>query len=494
MDEMRERLGSADSGSKKLSLAYLHQCKSKRQMDRARNGARYFRNPPQPHMCVQDFIHGSDRPCYINVMSWVKIVMPHNTEDSIPLYGGMRILPGSSSQRAQKKQPLIFAVMANPEILKISGKSAKNLSDRDGLIEVMLDFVEAMNPDIRFKRQFSVLKDRDLTGELKDIWLAVHMMRERERMEGVKGRDVVGPEGEWLQVAYETEVTLTEDNPGATTEPAVHSRENPTRDTLAAEQVSNEEWLYVSRETECAGGRHLEAASSTYGSKSRHRDADKNISNSPPPKVKQIENCHTGMNEKLTDCFSGVDATRQVPNSSRTTVCNSSESQGSHHTSNVVPHNTHQGLSNKKSEFEASAANAHSYKPNESPANVIHLDHDYNLVKPFKVEDRNEKRSCKNGQKRDHLVHEKKKSSTEKVPQSERGDSDKHKICAKTADGSASHHTQSDTTEKLCSGNPTDCSSVIKSKISKHESPTNTERNEHSKENLCTGTVTVSVP
>lgn len=493
---MRERLGSADSGSKKLSVAYLHQCKSKRQMDRARNGARYFRNPPQPHMCVQDFIHGSDRPCYINVMSWVKIVMPHNTEDSIPLYGGMRILPGSSSQRAQKKQPLIFAVMANPEILKISGKTAKNLSDRDGLIEVMLDFVEAMNPDIRFKRQFSVLKDRDLTGELKDIWLAVHMMRERERMEGVKGRDVVGPEGEWLQVAYETEVTLTEDTQSATTESVVHSRETHTRDNLTAEQVSNEEWLYVSRETERAraSGRHLEAATSMHGSKSGHRDAGKRISNSPPSKVKQIENCDTGMNEKLTDCFSGVDATRQVHNSSRTTVCNSSGSQGSHHTSNVVPQNTHQGLSSKKSEFESSEANAHSHKQSESLANVIHLDHDYNLVKPFKAEDNIEKRSCKNGQKRDHLVHDKKKNSAEKVPLSERGDSDKHKICAKNVDGSDSHCTQSDSTGKICSGNSTDCSSVIKSKISKHESPTNTEKNEHSKENHCTGTVTVSVP
>lgn len=47
----------------------------------------------------------------------------------------------------------------------------------------MIDFVEAMNPDIRFQRRFSVLQDRDLTGELKDIWLAIQLKREREKEE-----------------------------------------------------------------------------------------------------------------------------------------------------------------------------------------------------------------------------------------------------------------------------------------------------------------------
>jgi hypothetical protein len=53
--------------------------------------------------------------------------------------------------------------------------------DRDALVDLMLDFVEAMNPETKFNREFTVLKDRDLTGELKDIWLAIQVKREREK-------------------------------------------------------------------------------------------------------------------------------------------------------------------------------------------------------------------------------------------------------------------------------------------------------------------------
>jgi hypothetical protein len=52
----------------------------------------------------------------------------------------------------------------------------------------MLDFVEAMNPEVKFKREFTVLKDRDLTGELKDIWLAIQVKREREKEKAESGK------------------------------------------------------------------------------------------------------------------------------------------------------------------------------------------------------------------------------------------------------------------------------------------------------------------
>jgi hypothetical protein len=52
----------------------------------------------------------------------------------------------------------------------------------------MLDFVEAMNPEVKFKREFTVLKDRDLTGELKDIWLAIQVKREREKERTENGK------------------------------------------------------------------------------------------------------------------------------------------------------------------------------------------------------------------------------------------------------------------------------------------------------------------
>lgn len=54
--------------------------------------------------------------------------------------------------------------------------------DRDTLIDLMLEFVEAMNPNILFTRKFVVLNNRDLTGELKDIWAVVQRKRAQEKM------------------------------------------------------------------------------------------------------------------------------------------------------------------------------------------------------------------------------------------------------------------------------------------------------------------------
>lgn len=52
---------------------------------------RHFKNPPQPHMCIKDHtIDGQE--IYINVMSWIRILMPDQSSDPIPLYGGMRVI------------------------------------------------------------------------------------------------------------------------------------------------------------------------------------------------------------------------------------------------------------------------------------------------------------------------------------------------------------------------------------------------------------------
>nr|CAD7579733.1 unnamed protein product [Timema californicum] len=129
------------------------------------------------------YVCGIHEPCYINVLSWGKISVPRRQDDPVPLYGGMRI-PQSNLMANNKRvviprrPPIIFAVMINPQILKDSGKSAP---DPSALVELVLDFVEGMNPDIQFKRSYQVLQERDLTGELKDIWLAIQLKRERDR-------------------------------------------------------------------------------------------------------------------------------------------------------------------------------------------------------------------------------------------------------------------------------------------------------------------------
>ncbi|XP_066586828.1 uncharacterized protein [Prorops nasuta] len=139
-----------------------------------RNAARLFKNPPQPHMCIQDFIQGST-PCYINVLSWGKVSIVSRPPKIIPLYGGMR-LPSPRNMH----EALIFAVMVNPEVLRFSGKNAEDPMERSGLIEAVLDFVEAMNAGVIFTRHYTILKDRDITGELKEIWNAVQALRDRE--------------------------------------------------------------------------------------------------------------------------------------------------------------------------------------------------------------------------------------------------------------------------------------------------------------------------
>uniref|UniRef100_A0A1B6HK52 PIH1 N-terminal domain-containing protein n=1 Tax=Homalodisca liturata TaxID=320908 RepID=A0A1B6HK52_9HEMI len=154
----------------------------------SRNTPRVFRSPPQPHMCVQDTLKGTQITCFINVMSWCKIGVPSQQNAPIPLYGGVKVplsdRCGVSPKQVKtsKEKPLVFAVMVNPNVLKRSGKMAENPQERDGLIDLMLDFIEAMNENIKFSRNFMVLKDRDLTGELKDIWAVIQAKRDAEKI------------------------------------------------------------------------------------------------------------------------------------------------------------------------------------------------------------------------------------------------------------------------------------------------------------------------
>ncbi|CAK1552449.1 unnamed protein product [Leptosia nina] len=141
---------------------------------------RQFKNPPQPHMCIQDMIKDSTEKLFINVLGWQKIANPKQYSDPIPLYGGMQVHQalGPNSSRPPL---LVFAVMVNPEILKANGKNASNPTDRDALVSLLCDFVEAMNPGLVLARNPIIMKDRDIAGELKDVWLAVQNKREREK-------------------------------------------------------------------------------------------------------------------------------------------------------------------------------------------------------------------------------------------------------------------------------------------------------------------------
>lgn len=108
-------------------------------------------------MCIRDMTAEGDQEVLINVMSWTRIVKPQTPNDPIPLYGGMRVLGSSSSNRSPIQQqpvnpPLLFAVMANPEVLKKASRNSVDDQDLVALVELMCEFVEAMNPGLKLLR------------------------------------------------------------------------------------------------------------------------------------------------------------------------------------------------------------------------------------------------------------------------------------------------------------------------------------------------------
>lgn len=115
----------------------------------------------------------------------------------------------------QQTQPpqLIFAVMASPDVLRKTGRNSES-PEQMNLVELMCEFVEAMNPTIilskwvtsfvafwcflwfylsllLLRRKPEILKDRDLAGELKDVWTAVQNFRDKEKAFSSGGQDIV---------------------------------------------------------------------------------------------------------------------------------------------------------------------------------------------------------------------------------------------------------------------------------------------------------------
>ena len=61
------------------------------------------------------------------------------------------------------------------------------------LVDLMCEFVEAMNPGLHLSRHPEILKDRDLCGELKDVWNAVQQVRDKEKagIQQLEGENIV---------------------------------------------------------------------------------------------------------------------------------------------------------------------------------------------------------------------------------------------------------------------------------------------------------------
>ncbi|KAL1403368.1 hypothetical protein pipiens_019396, partial [Culex pipiens pipiens] len=57
------------------------------------------------------------------------------------------IPPGSP-----RAPPLVYAVMASPEVLKKAGRKCPDTPERMNLVDLMCEFVEAMNPTLHLSR------------------------------------------------------------------------------------------------------------------------------------------------------------------------------------------------------------------------------------------------------------------------------------------------------------------------------------------------------
>ncbi|XP_017085218.1 uncharacterized protein LOC108117354 [Drosophila eugracilis] len=174
--QQQEIEGNSNNGITGLGISLMNSSPPPHSYRHSR-AYRHFKNPPQPHMCIRTTTESGEE-LFINVLSWTRIVIPQEPSDPIPLYGGMRVPPGSP-----RSPPIVFAVMANPEVLKDSGRHSKDPEERRAMVELMCDFVEAMNPGVKLVRNAVILKDRDISGELKDVWNAVQAQRDREREE-----------------------------------------------------------------------------------------------------------------------------------------------------------------------------------------------------------------------------------------------------------------------------------------------------------------------
>lgn len=163
---------------------------------RRSRASRTFKNPPQPHFCIREkTIDGKE--VFINVLSWTRIANPDNPDAPIPLYGGMKV--GKIPPGSPRAPPLVYAVMASPEVLKKAGRKCPDTPERMNLVDLMCEFVEAMNPTLHLSRKPEILKDRDLSGELKDVWSAVQACRDKGRVDSGPPENLVvytefGPE------------------------------------------------------------------------------------------------------------------------------------------------------------------------------------------------------------------------------------------------------------------------------------------------------------
>ncbi|KAK3107152.1 hypothetical protein FSP39_008233 [Pinctada imbricata] len=120
--------------------------------EKTKKGMEYMK-PPEPHMCVQTIMLRPDQMTYfINFCCWNRVPEPKSSEDAVPV-GGTTVF--SDTEEDQEKFSY-SAVAFNPKILEEYGRKTKYPNDRDTLVMLAIDYIQAQH-NVTLSRNYTLL-------------------------------------------------------------------------------------------------------------------------------------------------------------------------------------------------------------------------------------------------------------------------------------------------------------------------------------------------
>ncbi|XP_048254000.1 PIH1 domain-containing protein 2-like isoform X1 [Haliotis rufescens] len=134
-------------------------------MDKQMKEGKQALAPPNPHMVVKTTMLKPEKDeLYINFCSWAKVPGPKTPDDAVPVIG---VPIEQMEDRIDRYR--MTSVSFNPQVLDKYGRDSSNLTDRDTLINLAMDYIEDQQK-VKVSRRYTIL-DRDTPhkGCLKHI-------------------------------------------------------------------------------------------------------------------------------------------------------------------------------------------------------------------------------------------------------------------------------------------------------------------------------------
>ncbi|XP_046557486.1 PIH1 domain-containing protein 2-like [Haliotis rubra] len=124
-------------------------------MDKQMKEGKEAMAPPKPHMVVKTTVLKPDKDeLYINFCSWPRVPGPKTPNDAVPVIG----VP-IEKMKDKTESYSLTSVAFNPKVLDNYGRDSSNLTDRDTLINLAMDYIEDQQK-VKLNHQYTIL-DRD---------------------------------------------------------------------------------------------------------------------------------------------------------------------------------------------------------------------------------------------------------------------------------------------------------------------------------------------